>query len=74
MTGSVCPWRGQEAFPLTAPGPMETPISILLNSLSDALNHCPDPPAMRVWAGKQIASRRLELFSGDLRLQEPAAG
>lgn len=65
---------GEEAFPLIALRPTETPMSISLNCLSDTLNHCPDPPALRVWAGKQIASRCLELLSGDLRLQEPAAG
>lgn len=45
-----------------------------LHHLSDVSNQCSDPPAMRVWAGKQISSGRLGPFRGCLRLQEPAAG
>lgn len=69
--------RGQqEAYTFIALRPTETPISISLNSLSDTLNHCPEPPTLSSagLAGKHIASRCLELLSGDLRLQESAAG
>lgn len=48
----------------TALGHMVTPShSSLLNCLSDALNHCPDLPAMQALAGKQIATHRSEFFT-----------
>lgn len=37
--------------------------SSLLNSLGDALTHCPDPPAMQALARKQIASHCSEFFT-----------
>lgn len=37
--------------------------SSLLGSLSDAVNHCPDPPAVQALAGKQIASHCSEFFT-----------
>lgn len=50
-------------------GHMVTPShSSLLGSLGDAVNHCPDPPAVQALAGKQIASHCSE-FSTSFSLQ-----
>lgn len=64
-TDSLCPWSGKnKSLCPTTLGHMVSPShSSLLNSLGDALNHCPDPPAMQALARKQIASHCSEFFT-----------
>lgn len=68
----LCPWSGKNKRPLphhtwTHGDPISSHSS-LLGSLGDAVNHCPDPPAVQALAGKQIASHCSE-FSTSFSLQ-----